>query len=247
MKTILECVVGSTLHGTSVDDGLEDLDLMSVVLESPTRALGFSRKDTWIERTKPDGVRSEAGDVDHSKYGLHKYLTLALKQNPTVLLALFAPPEAIRVLTPAGRALRELAPLIVAKSAYNPFRGYMHDQHKRLMGEAGQKNVTRPELIERHGFDTKYAGHIIRLGYQGAELLRTGRVTLPMPDHERNHVLEVRTGKFSLMQVSSQIEYVKLRLDDAHSVSTLREMPDYTTVEAWMVRAYLRWFSFEEY
>lgn len=32
-KTILEAIVGSTVHGTAVDDGLEDLDLMAVVLE----------------------------------------------------------------------------------------------------------------------------------------------------------------------------------------------------------------------
>lgn len=29
-KTILEAIVGSTIHGTAVSDGLEDLDLMAV-------------------------------------------------------------------------------------------------------------------------------------------------------------------------------------------------------------------------
>ena len=35
--------------------------------------------------------------------------------------------------------------------------------------------VNRPELIAAHGYDTKYAGHVLRLGYQGIEFLETGR------------------------------------------------------------------------
>jgi uncharacterized protein len=88
---ILESIVGSTLHGTSVADGLEDLDLMAIVIESKERLIGFDTTDTWTFRTKPDGVRSEAGDVDWVGYGLRKYLKLALAGNPSILLPLFAP------------------------------------------------------------------------------------------------------------------------------------------------------------
>jgi hypothetical protein len=34
-QIILECVVGSTVHGTSVNDGLKDLALTAIALESP--------------------------------------------------------------------------------------------------------------------------------------------------------------------------------------------------------------------
>lgn len=68
--TILEVVVGSTVHGTAVPDGLEDLDLMRIVVEDSKTFAGFSSRDTWVERTKPQGVRSEAGDVDLTVYGL---------------------------------------------------------------------------------------------------------------------------------------------------------------------------------
>lgn len=107
-KLILEAIVGSTLHGTHVDDGLEDLDLMAVVIESQEQFMGFYQQDTWTRRTKPQGVRSEAGDVDWVAYGLRKYLHLALKGNPTILLALFAPTDKLRELTEEGRQLREL-------------------------------------------------------------------------------------------------------------------------------------------
>lgn len=239
MKTILECVVGSTLHGTSVQDGLEDLDLMAVVLEDAPRMIGFSVEDVRVTRTKPQGVRSEAGDTDHVAYGLRKFLNLALKGNPTILLPLFAGPAHIRVMTPAGLELQGLAPLIVSKKAFDPFMGYMHQQHKRLLGTLGQKNVTRPELIERYGFDTKYAGHIIRLGLQGIELMRTGRLELPMEQTARDLVVAVRTGEYSLQDISKMVERLTIDLGRAHDDSPLRDEPDYAAVESWMIDTYL--------
>ena len=41
-------------------------------------------------------------------------------------------------------------------------------------------------------FDTKYAGHMVRLGFQEIELLETGYTTLPMPEDHRSVVIEVR-------------------------------------------------------
>lgn len=237
-QVILECVVGSTLHGTSVDDGLEDLDIMAIAVEGLYTFAGFGPLDTWVERTKPEGVRSEAGDVDYTAYGLRKYLNLALKGNPTVILPLFAGDKQTRIITNAGRELRTLAPHIISKACYQPFRGYMHQQHERLMGSRGQRNVTRPELVEKYGYDTKYAGHIIRLGLQGCELLRTGKLTLPMVEEERQLVVQIRTGGFTLNQVSRLITEHENKLNDAFLDSILREEPDTEAVEAWMLKTY---------
>lgn len=239
MKTILESVAGSTLHGTAVSDGLEDLDLMAVVLEDARQLAGFSPQDVWVTRTKPNGVRSEAGDVDRAAYGLRKYLSLALKGNPTVLLPLFAPLHLLRELTEEGRQLRALAPALVSKQALEPFRGYMRQQHERLLGTRGQKNVTRPELVERFGYDTKYAGHILRLGFQGEELLLTGRITLPMPESQRALVVAVRSGEYTLPQVSALIDEAETRLAAAGARSPLQLYPRVQFVEAWMLETYL--------
>lgn len=238
-KTILEAVVGSTVHGTAVKDGLEDLDLMAVVLEDQKTFAGFNATDTWTARTKPNGVRSEAGDVDWVGYGLRKYLGLALKGNPSILLALFVPDEHVREITPEGEALRALAPAVVSKAAYMPYRGYMRQQHERLLGLRGQRNVTRPELVEAYGYDTKYAAHVVRLGLQGEELLLTGRISLPMRDADRALAVKVRTGGFSLAEVSVQIIDAERRLDAAFAASPLPERPDAQRVERWMLGAYL--------
>lgn len=239
-RLILECVVGSTVHGTTVDDGLEDLDLMGVVIETPRSLIGFAQTDTWTERTKPQGVRSEAGDVDRVLYGLRKFLSLALRGNPSILLAFFVPDEHVKTRTVEGFALQALAPLIVSKQCMAPFCGYMKQQHERLLGLRGQRNVTRPELVDAFGYDTKYAGHIIRLGKQGAEILSTGRLTLPMPEAERKLCVDVRAGKYTLAQVSQLIIEAEDGIKTAYDKSDLRLWPDREAVQTWMIDTYLK-------
>jgi uncharacterized protein len=235
---ILEVVVGSTVHGVSVNDGLEDLDLLAVAVEDMPGAVGFGPTDTWVERTKPTGVRSEAGDVDRTVYGLRKFLSLALKGNPTILLAFFVPTPFVKHRDIFGHTLQSLYPRIVSKQAFNPFRGYMRQQHERLLGLRGQRNVTRPELVDAFGYDTKYAAHIVRLGLQGEELLSTGRMTLPMPEDQRELVRSIRQGKYTLAEVSEKIIEAESRILRANETSPLREKPDHAFVEDWMLRVY---------
>lgn len=236
---ILEVIVGSTLHGTAVDDGLEDLDMMAIVVERPRQFVGFSPDDTWVHRTKPQGVRSEAGDTDLAVYGLRKYLHLALKGNPTILLALFAKEPFIKRYDVRGLQLQALAPYIVSKQCYWPWKGYMKQQHERLLGLRGQRNVTRPELVNRYGYDTKYAGHIVRLGLQGEEILTTGKMTLPMPQEQRDLCIKIRTGGFTLAAVSEIIIDVEQCIEAAFNKSELRLHPDREAVQKWMLRTYL--------
>jgi hypothetical protein len=39
--------------------------------------------------------------------------------------------------------------------------------------------------------------HMLRLGFQGVELLTTGRLSLPMREPDRSYLLDVRRGKIS--------------------------------------------------
>ncbi len=99
---ILRSVVGSGVHGIAIE-GTDDHDEMGVYIEPPEYVLGVtSRRDDYIWRTQPEGVRSGHGDTDLVLYSLRKYLRLALKGNPTVMLPLYAPEESLVVVTPLG-------------------------------------------------------------------------------------------------------------------------------------------------
>ena len=170
-------------------------------------------------------------------------MRLALKGHPTVLLLLFVPAELTLVETELGRRLRQLRQAIVSKRAGRGYLGYLRGQKERLLGTRGQKRVNRPELVEAHGFDTKYAMHALRLGYQGLELLETGRLTLPMPEPERSNVMGVRLGQRSFDEVLAEIDEIERRLEAALEQTALPDSPDDDAVDAFLVEAYRQAWS----
>jgi len=199
----------------------------------------------YVERAQQEGSRSGSGDLDLVAYSLRKWLRLALRGNPTVLL-LFSPLETLLVCTERGAALREFAPAIVSRRAGPRYVGYMRAQKERLIGTRGQRNVNRPELIEAHGYDRKYAMHVARLGLQGIELLSTDRLTLPMPEPDRERVMAIRRGDVPLDEALTEIDDIERRLLAAVEASPLREEPDYESVNAFLIETHRQAWGWDE-
>jgi predicted nucleotidyltransferase len=247
--TILRATVGSTVHGLH-HGGQDDRDEMAVFVEPPEYLVGLSRArgirggmygfEHFVERTQPEGVRSGPGDLDLVAYSLRKYVRLAQKGHPTILLLLFVPEELTLTETELGRELRELRPALLSRQAGRGYLGYLRGQKERLLGTRGQKRVNRPELVQAHGFDTKYAMHAARLGYQGIELLETGRLTLPMPEPARSRVMAIRSGERAFEEAIAEIEEVEALLAEALERTELPPDPDRTAVNRFLVEAYRR-------
>lgn len=242
---ILRCQVGSGVHGTSVS-GTDDRDEMGICLEPPEYVIGLRVFEQYEHHTaweRPGGLanRSGAGDLDDTVYSARKWMRLALNGNPSVLLPLFVPEAEIVAITPLGEELRALAPAIVSRQAGERFAGYLHAQRRSMLSHEGKgRDCTRPELIEKYGFDTKFAGHMVRLGHQGVELMQTGRITLPMPERERETVRAVRTGGYTMTEALGMAEELEARLRELLITSPLPEYPDREAADAWLVGAYQR-------
>jgi hypothetical protein len=246
---ILRATVGSTVHGLH-HAGQDDRDEMAVYVEPADYLIGLARApaikgglygfEHYVERTQPEGVRSGPGDLDLVAYSLRKYVRLALKGHPTILLLLFVPDALVLVRTELGEELQALRPALLSKRAGRGYLGYLRGQKERLLGTRGQRRVNRPELVEAHGYDTKYAMHAARLGHQGVELLETGRLTLPLAEPARSRVMAIRTGERTFGEAIAEIEDVEARLAAAVLTSPLRDEPDRPAVDAFLVRSYRR-------
>ena len=239
---ILRSVVGSGVHGIAIE-GTDDHDEMGVYIEPPEWILGVEKhRDDYIWRTQPEGVRSGHGDTDLVLYSLRKYLRLAIKGNPTVMLPLYAPAESVVVLTPLGEELREMRAAFVSQVAVERFLGYMRSQHERMLGQSKRNVPNRPELIEKYGWDVKYGSHALRLAHQGFEIASTGNLTLPMPDRERERVLAVKRGEVGRDEVSAEISRLESKvrslLDEGGS--PLPPTADLDRISAWAINAQRR-------
>ncbi|GII63365.1 hypothetical protein Skr01_34500 [Sphaerisporangium krabiense] len=235
--TILRCQVGSGVHGTAIA-GTDDRDEMGICLEPPDYVIGLRRFDQYVFRTQPEGVRSGPGDLDLTVYSLRKWMRLAVAGNPTVLLPLFVPEAEIVSVTGLGRRLRADPGLVLSRHAGHRFLGYLRSQRDRMMQYPDGKRTNRPELIARFGYDTKFAGHMIRLGVQGVELLETGRITLPMPEPWRSFIVEVRQGGHSKEEVLGIAAELEEKLQRLIPVCDLPDEPDMRRVDQWLVAAY---------
>jgi len=236
-NTIVRVVVGSTVHGLEIS-GTDDRDEMGVCLEPPQYVIGLDHFEQWVYRTQPQGVRSQPGDLDLTVYSARKYVNLVLKGNPTILTLLFVPKESTLFETRDGASLRINGKNWLSRKAGQAFLGYLTAQKQRLLGERGQKNVNRPELVEKYGYDTKYAGHVIRLGYQGIELMTTGNISLPMQDPPRQYIRDVREGKFTLDTVLTHAGILEKELKSAIDQSFLPEEPDREAANRWLYVTY---------
>lgn len=243
--TILRCQVGSGVHGTAVS-GTDDRDEMGICLEPPEYVIGLRAFDQFEYHSaweRPGGLanRSGHGDLDVTVYSARKWMRLALNGNPSVLVPLFVPDDEITVITPLGRELRSLAPVIVSRQAGHRFAGYLNAQRRSMLSRDGKgRDVTRPELVEKYGFDVKFAAHMVRLGFQGVELLTTGRITLPMPGQERELVRAIRGGRVTMEEALDIAGDLEALLRDLTESSPLRAEPDRETADAWLVSAYRR-------
>jgi hypothetical protein len=238
--------VGSGVHGIAIDSASDDTDYMGLTVEPPECVTGLETFDQFQRHTAWDrqgGLRERSGrgDCDYLVYGLKKFCRLALAGNPSILNLLFVPESAVVTSTIFSDELLENASWFISQQAAGRYLGYLHRQRLGMTGEAGAK-VKRPELVERFGYDVKYASHALRLGFQGVELLTTGRITLPMPEKQREMVLEIKRGEATMEQALHRIDAVEKALQYVADNNSLPDRPDYTAVNWWLHATYLeRW------
>lgn len=257
--TILRAQVGSGVHGTSIS-GQDDRDEMGICLEPPEYVTGIARVPAGVDaRTatvefeqyqrhtvwdQPGGLanRSGAGDLDVVIYSARKWCRLALAGNPTVLLLLFVPDEEVLYRNDAGAELVANAHRFVSQLAADRFLGYLRGQKAAMSGQSGA-HTNRPELVAAHGYDTKFAMHALRLGVQGVELLTTGRITLPVPEPDRQYLRAIRRGEVAQADVISAVDAAERQLESLRTSPAIPVEPDRDWVNGWLHRSYTTYWA----
>lgn len=240
---ILRVRTGSVVHGISTESS--DRDEVGVCIPPPDYVLGLRSFEQYqyrdaAERTGKFDAPSGPGDLDLTVYSLQKFVRLALNGNPSMIELLFTPQKDVLYDWALGRDLMQLYPKIVSMEAAPRYLGYLMAQRKSMMSFNGKgRDVTRPQLMEKYGFDTKYAGHMVRLGMQGCELLSSGCITLPMRSAQASIILGIRTGVYSLDWCLRMAESLEEHIKDLTHANLIPEHPDRTTMDEWLKDAHL--------
>ncbi len=239
---ILLVEVGSTAHGTGIAGG-EDHDEIGVLVETPEQVLGLSESGfkTVMQRTQPEGSRSGPGDIDRTLHSLRRFVRLAASGNPSILMCFWSPVEHS---TEAGDQLRALGEAFIGRHIVPRYRGYMKGQAEKLLGVRGsgghgrRGGGGREELIAEHGYDTKYAMHCARLGFQCLELLETSRLNLPILGEPADWLRSVRYGNVSFAEWWERVLELDSLLAEAATDDRFRPGADVGRIESWMVHVH---------
>jgi uncharacterized protein len=172
------------------------------------------------------------GEWDIVVYEARKALRLLAQGNPNVLSILWLEPDLYITVTAGGRLLLDRRDLFVGRHVYKPFVGYATQQlykmeHAAFKGYMGDK---RKALVERHGYDTKNAAHLIRLLRVGVEFLRDGEMNVQR--HDAAELLAIKHGEWSLERIKDEAQRLFRRAEDAYDRSTLPVRPDHAMVNA---------------
>jgi predicted nucleotidyltransferase len=199
---ILEAHAGSTVYGTAIEDS--DIDLRGLAVPPPRFFLGMEAFE-----------QSEQKDPDRTIYGIRKWFRLAEQGNPNILELLWTPRNHYTVWTDEGARLVEHRDLFLGKHIKPRYIGYARSQLHRMkkLNKGANTNPKRVALVNRWGFDTKNAMHLVRLLRMGLEILT--EQTLHVQRHDARDLLAIRNGEWSYERVIRESERIEALIDEA--------------------------------
>lgn len=215
---------GSISHGMYVPPknptSIDDKDLMSVCVPSLDYYLGL--KSFGSGGTKE--IKQDEWDI--VLYEVKKFISLLTQGNPNVLSMLWLAPNHYIDVTDAGQLIIDNRNAFVGKHVYHSFVGYAHSQlhrmtHNAFQGHVGEK---RRQLVDRFGYDTKNAAHLIRLLRMGTEFLVEGQLHVLREDAKQ--LLEIKRGEWTLERVLNEADYGFKKAEEAYIQSSLPVQPD---------------------
>jgi len=117
--------------------------------------------------------------------------------------------------------------------------GEYHSQDCPLKDEKGRGSsklyatgfmgAKRKALVEKYGYDTKNAAHLIRLLRMGKEFLELGH--LQVYRHDADELLAIKRGEWPLECVKKEAEVEFAHMDEALRDSPLPDKPDFHAID----------------
>lgn len=229
---ILKLLHGSRAYG--IADENSDYDFISIFVEPPEYV--FSKRSIDSQEFQTESPQGTA-------FSVRKFFSLAYEGNPNLLAILFSTGANVLESTELGREILAHRNLFVSQKAGPRYLGYMKNQRLRFEGKKKGHIPNRPHLVEKYGYDTKYAMHVIRLAFQGICLFDTGEIQIPFHEELRKILLDIRHG---LLNYEGMLDYMcdqESTLVDAIDSTSLPQEPNYEEIYKLSQRIHTKFWS----
>jgi len=144
-----------------------------------------------------------------------------MENNPNTIDTLFVPLNCILHKTVIGDMIRDNRKLFLHKGCWHKFKGYAYSQlHKCLTKNPEGKRL---EIVNKYGFDVKFASHVIRLVDECEQILLDGDIDLLK---SKEHQKAIRKGEVPLEDIQKWFQEKEKHLENLYNTSSLQHKPD---------------------
>jgi len=226
LNVMYETYVGSSAYGLHGD--LSDRDLLGFCI--PPKDLvfphlrgeipGFGRQIKRFNQYQQHHLAEGALTWDITIYSIVRYFQLVMENNPNMIDSLFTARKHITCSTTIGEMVREKRKIFLHKGAWFKFRGYSFSQLHKIRTKNPIGN--RKKIVDKYGYDVKFAYHVIRLLLEIEQILVEGDLDL-----ERNNEIlkSVRRGDWTQERVEDWFSAKESALEQQYLDSTLPNEP----------------------
>jgi len=167
-----------------------------------------------------DANAGKGEEFDISLFNIVSFFELCRGNNPNMIDSLFVPENCILHCTNVGQIVRDNRRLFLSKLCWKKFRGYAMTQLKKM----NDKNPVgkRREIIDQHGYDVKFAYHIIRLFDEVEQIMLEGDLDL---QRAKETMKAIRRGDWTVDEVRSWAMEKEKALEVAYTKCKLPERP----------------------
>jgi len=193
------CMTGSHAYGFATE--FSDIDLYGFCIPPIEYLLphtaghieGFGRQINGFDQFQQEGIEHDGKVYDVTIYNIAKFFQLCMENNPNMIDCLFVPRDCIVRSTSIGDNVFFNRSKFLHKGAFWKFTGYAAAQLKKI--ENKKPEGKRKIMVDKFGFDTKYASHLYRLANECEQILTTGDLNLRQASSQ---MVLIRDGKIPL-------------------------------------------------
>ncbi len=187
---------------------------------------GFSKDIPKFEQYQKHGMQYKKKDIDLQIFNIVKYFQLLMDNNPNMVDSLFTKIEYVIKCTKIAEMVRINRKTFLHKGSYHRFKGYAYSQLKKV--KSMNRTGKRKAIVEKYGYDTKFAGHIVRLLDEAEQILQEGDIDIT---RAKEQIKAVNRGEFTLEQIEQKFHEKEKYLTELYEKSKLRHRPDQEAIK----------------
>ena len=187
----------------------------------------FESFDQWQEHGRKDLSKNQ--EYDFTVYGIINYIKLLFGGNPNIIDSIFTPRRCVVFSNPVGELVRNKRHMFLSKQCFQKMKMYGYSQLKKLDRNPEGK---RKESYDIHGYDLKFASHLVRLILQCEQILVENDLDL---ERNREVLKSIRRGEWSLDQVKEFFFNKESVLEKLYHESNIQERPNIDEVRKFLI------------